>query len=83
MDKNTVIAQLAAQLQQNAPDGIGELHPDTPLLDDWFAHSVDVIQMVLFLEQRFGIKLSDADISADNFDTLDALSDFVLAKLAG
>ncbi|SMF97191.1 Acyl carrier protein [Methylomagnum ishizawai] len=83
MDKNTVIAQLAAHLQHSAPEQTGELTPDTPLLDDWFAHSMEVIQMVLFLEQRFGIKLGDADISADNFETLDALSDFVLAKLAG
>lgn len=83
MDKNSVIAQLVAYLKQNTQDQTGGLAPDTPLLDEWFASSIEVINMVLFLEKRFGIKMRDADISADNFDTLNTLSDFVLAKLQG
>ncbi len=82
MDKSTVIDHLATYLQQNAQDQTGALTQDTPLLDEWFASSMEVINMVLFLEKQFGIKMRDSDISADNFDTLDTLSDFVLAKLA-
>ncbi len=83
MDKNTVIEHLATYLKQNAGDQTGVLDGNTPLLDEWFTSSMEVINMVLFLEKQFGIKMRDSDISAQNFDTLDTLSDFVLAKLAG
>ena len=83
MDKNTIIEHLAAYLREHAPEQPGELTQDTPLLDEWFASSMEVINMVLFLEKQFGIKMRDSDISARNFDTLDTLSEFVLAKLAG
>jgi acyl carrier protein len=83
MDKAAIIEQLAAYLREHAQGPVDHLTQDTPLLDDWFASSMEVIDMVLFLEKQFGIKLRDSDISAQNFDTLDALSNFVLAKLAG
>jgi len=83
MDKTTLITQLADYLQRKAQDDSQKLTPDTPLLDDWLGTSMEVIDMVLFLEKQFAIKMRDSDISAENFDTLNALADFVLAKLAG
>jgi acyl carrier protein len=80
MDKPTIIGHLKAYLQQNSKGQTGELTETTQLLDEWFADSMEVINMVLFLEKQFGIKMRDSDISAENFETLDALSNFVLSK---
>lgn len=81
MDKPTIINHLKTYLQQNAKGQTGELTETTQLLDEWFADSMEVINMVLFLEKQFGIKMRDSDISAENFETLDALANFVLSKL--
>ncbi|MGZ8216763.1 acyl carrier protein [Methylomagnum sp.] len=81
MNKPTIINHLKTYLQQNAKGQTGELTETTQLLDEWFADSMEVINMVLFLEKQFGIKMRDSDISAENFETLDTLSNFVLSKL--
>lgn len=81
MDKTALIAQLAAYLAEHSPHGRPEA--DTPLLDDWFATSLEVINMAMFLEKSFAIRLRDSDISADNFATLNSLADFVLTRQAG
>lgn len=82
MDKTTLVEQLQTYLVQHAQGRSDIPAPDTLLLDDWFAHSMDVINMALFLEQRFKIKLRDSDLSERNFGTLDSLADFVLARQA-
>lgn len=81
MDKPTIVNHLKTYLQQNAQGQTGELTETLQLLDEWFADSMEVINMVLFLEKQFGIKMRDSDISAENFETLEALANFVLSKL--
>lgn len=44
--------------------------------------SVAVISVITALEERFDIVVDDEDISAEVFETLGTLSDFVQTKLA-
>ena len=62
---------------------------DYPLQDDedifglGFVNSLFAIQLVLFLEQAFGITIESEDLELDNFRTVLALSALVGRKLAG
>ena len=38
------------------------------------------ILLVTFLEEEFGIKTSDADLLEENFESINAISDFVGRK---
>ena len=40
-----------------------------------------VLELVLALEERFGITIEDEDVTADVFETLASLAAFVDAKL--
>ena len=40
----------------------GELTPDANILDDLGADSLDVVEMVMALEERFDIEVPDEDV---------------------
>jgi acyl carrier protein len=42
--------------------------------------SMNVIELVLFLEQQFGIQVADHEIIPDNFDSIQQLTTFVQDK---
>jgi acyl carrier protein len=44
--------------------------------------SLAVLELVVELEQRFGIAIEDEDVTADVFATLASLTEFVDAKLS-
>jgi len=42
--------------------------------------SLTVVELILALEERFGITVDEDDVSAETFETLATLTDFVSAK---
>lgn len=58
------------------------LDADTPLVTSGIVDSAGVVEVVEFLEAQYRIKVTDADVSLRNCNTLAALSDMVLGKLA-
>lgn len=44
--------------------------------------SLRLIDVVATLEQRFGIKVADDDLTPENFDSIQSLSTYVSARLA-
>jgi len=60
----------------------GSMDRTTPLLGDIPEFdSMAVVSVVTELEQQFGIVVDDDEISAETFETLGSLVDFVNAKL--
>jgi methoxymalonate biosynthesis acyl carrier protein len=54
--------------------------------DDFFAsgmvNSLFAMQLVLFVEKEFGVKVAGEDLDLNNFRTIDAISRFVEKKRA-
>lgn len=50
------------------------------LLDAQLIDSLGVLDIVVFLEDTFGIQVADDELNADNFDSIGALVRFVLRK---
>ncbi|MGA4837704.1 acyl carrier protein [Streptomyces sp. G45] len=75
-----VTEELSAYLTRNLGR---ELGPD----EDYFAlglvNSLFAMELVNFVEQRYGIEVAVDDLDLDNFRTLGRLRDFVLAKAQG
>ncbi|WP_088889155.1 acyl carrier protein [Leptolyngbya ohadii] len=42
--------------------------------------SMNVMELVVFLEQRFGIQVADHEIIPEHFDSIRQMSDFVQSK---
>ena len=57
--------------------------PDDSLLGRGVFDSLGILDVIGFLEDSFGIKVEQQEITAANFDTLNAIARFVVAKLDG
>lgn len=54
--------------------------PDTSLVDSGMIDSLSVVTFVGQLEDAFNITISMADMTLDNFDTIQLICDFVRSK---
>lgn len=50
------------------------------LMDEYNIDSVNLFEIVVGLEEEFGIMLEDADFSTETFSTVDNIADFVDQK---
>jgi acyl carrier protein len=58
-------------------------YPDeASFLDEGIVDSMNVLELVSFVEDQYGIKVADSDIVPDNFDSVSKLAEFVQVKKA-
>ena len=74
--KDVVVQTLGVEDRADAIDADTPLFGTLPELD-----SMAVLELVLELEQRFGIVLEGEDVTADSFETLTNLTAVVESKL--
>jgi acyl carrier protein len=55
-----------------------EIEPDEPLLEA--IDSTDMLRLVLFVEERFGVRVEDDELVPENFGSLRQLAEFVEGK---
>ncbi|MRR31706.1 acyl carrier protein [bacterium] len=61
--------------------GSGYPYPDdTSFLENGIVDSMNVLELVMFVEQKFSVKVEDAEIVPDNFDSIARLAAFVRRK---
>ncbi len=63
------------------PGNAADLTDDTRLISDGHIDSVAVMVLVDFLEKSFGVEFEPYEVDADNLDSINLMSDFVLSKL--
>jgi acyl carrier protein len=59
-----------------------DLEPDDSLLDKGLIDSTGVIELVDFLEERFGIKVEDDEVIPANLDSVRSVAKYVVKKLS-
>ncbi|HBB32925.1 MAG TPA: acyl carrier protein [Cyanobacteria bacterium UBA8803] len=73
-------------LRQHIADNIlfstnGYPYPDdASFLENGIIDSMNVMELVLFLEEKWGIKIEDTEIVPENFDSVSGLAGFVRSK---
>jgi acyl carrier protein len=60
--------------------GITEIDPNENLLSKGIIDSHGVMELVGFLEERFGITVADEDLSPENFESVASIDAFVARK---
>ena len=59
----------------------GYPHPhDASFLDNGIVDSMNVLELVQFVVEKFGVHVEDGEIIPDNFDSVTRLADFVRRK---
>jgi len=57
-----------------------ELSDDEDIFSLGFVNSLFAMQLVMFLEKEFGVKVDNKDLDFDNFRTINAIADLVTRK---
>lgn len=63
--------------------GITSLQPDDDLLSSEIIDSMGILQLVAFIEEKYGIEVGDEDIVPENFKTLQCMAEFIQKKKKG
>lgn len=53
---------------------------ETPLLETGILDSLSLLQLVVFLEERFGITIGDADLLPHNFETITTICAYLRSR---
>lgn len=60
--------------------GIESVAPGDDLLADGVIDSHGLMELVGFIEQRYGIKVADADLLPENFQSIERIEAFIARK---
>jgi len=63
-------------------DDEGMFVPDVSLVSTGILDSVSVLKLLVFIEERFRVKIADEELTPANFDTLDRIAAFINSKTA-
>ena len=55
---------------------------DASFLSEGVVDSMNVLQLVMYVEKNFGVKVNDEEITPENFDSVLGLAGYVRSKLA-
>jgi acyl carrier protein len=56
------------------------LRPDEPLISSGLIDSFSLMDLALFVEDSFGVRIADTELNAGSFDTLDQLAALIRAR---
>jgi acyl carrier protein len=79
---NEVKGQLREFIASNFlfTDGRTEFADDQSLVQSGIIDSTGVLELIAFLEDRFGVVPTDDELTPDNLDSLDRLATFIARK---
>ena len=82
MDKQNTTSKIKTFLAQQFPM-TKNVSNDEPLLKNGLIDSLGILDLVTFVENEFGIAVSDEDLLPENFGSMHSLTNFVQQKTNG
>ncbi len=76
-----VAAEIQGWLRDNVTGG-REVSPDEPLIENGVLTSLQTVELVTFLEERFDIIVEDEEFDEENFGSVEAIASLVASKTA-
>jgi len=62
-------------------DGEYPFHNDASFLEEGIIASIGVLELVLFVEETFGVVIDDQEVTPEHFDSVSRLAEFVRGKM--
>lgn len=59
-----------------------ELKPDEPLISGGLIDSFSLVDLALFIEDSFGVRIEDTELNADTFDTIRQLVELISQRMS-
>ena len=64
-----------------SPKGIASFTDTESLTENGIVDSLGIFRLVAFLEETFGVRISDEEITAQNLSSVDLIESLVVSKL--
>lgn len=74
----TPIAKFIAEKILKQPNK--EIKPDEALISSGLIDSFSLMDLALFVEDTFGVKIEDTELNANTFDSLNQLADLISSR---
>ena len=74
-------AEIQGWLRENVTGG-REVAPDEQLIENGVLTSLQTVELVTFLEERFDIMVEDEEFDEENFGSVEAIAGLVASKTA-
>jgi methoxymalonate biosynthesis acyl carrier protein len=74
-------AEIQRWLRDNVTGG-REVSPDEPIIENGVLTSLQTVELVTFLEERFDIFVEDEEFDEENFGSIEAIAELVANKTA-
>lgn len=72
---------LMEYIQQNLLKGrVTNLGKDDDLLDSGILNSLGILQLVAFIDERFGFQVPDEDVVYENFNSVQAITSYLTQR---
>jgi len=83
IDQTVVQEKIKQYILQASHVEANKIKNESLIFKEGFFDSMGFIMLITFLEEEFGIKTVDADLVEENFESINAISDFVKKKTEG
>ena len=79
-DNNLVKEKVRTYVLQAVYVDKEKIKDDSLIFKEGYFDSMGFMVLITFLEEEFGIKTSDADLVEENFESINAITDFIIRK---
>jgi acyl carrier protein len=80
-DTNTIGQKVNQYVLQETFAEKNKIQNDSLIFKEGFFDSMGFIRLITFIEDEFGIKISDEDLTEENFESINAITSYILRKI--
>lgn len=79
MDRESILQKIKSEIEALASDELKD--KDEEIFKTDFLDSLNVINIITFIEGEFGLSVDTFDLTIDSLGTLNKITDYVVSKL--
>ena len=76
--KQFIISEL---MKKNPEQKAFNLEDTTPILEKGIINSLSILKLLAYIKETFKVKITDDDLIPENFETHEAITSLILAKI--
>ena len=80
METGIIRDQIKEYIQQATFVDKDKIKNDSLIFKEGYFDSMGFVVLITYLEENFGIKTSDSDLVEENFESINAITDFIVRK---
>jgi acyl carrier protein len=80
VDEVTIREEVKKYIQQATFVDKEKIKNDSLIFKEGYFDSMGFVVLITYLEENYGIKTNDSDLVEENFESINAIADFIVSK---